>query len=90
MLEKLKWINFSNPNTTTEVMVCLALVWLIVLGCTLWSIRTHEFRRPVRWFWTGVVVLVPLIGLLVYLPFSLMRESVPFANLWWRAGSDRS
>ena len=74
--------DFSQPNAESDVMILLLLVWLIVVGCVIWSILSQ--RRPAAWklLWVAIVVCVPLLGALVYLPLSLKGELYPFIGFW--------
>lgn len=54
------------------------MIWLLVLGCTISSILGLPLSRWQRVFWISVVVCVPGLGLLIYLPFSFRSESHPW------------
>lgn len=77
--------NFTleSPNVTYyPAWIFVALVWLAVVACTLSSIRSRPFRRRAKIVWSLVVVLLPLFGLLAYLPFSLNEELFPYIGFW--------
>ena len=59
------------------VILALCLVWLAVLACIISSILTQPFSRPQRIFWIAVVIFLPAIGALAYLPFALRKEDFP-------------
>jgi hypothetical protein len=59
-----------------QVWVCLAVIWLVVLGCSLASIRAQAFSVRQQRFWQLVVICVPVFGVLAYLPFSFRREQL--------------
>lgn len=59
-----------------QVWICLAVIWLIVLGCTITSIYAQPFSARQRKFWVFAVVFIPLLGVLAYLPFSFRREQL--------------
>ena len=74
--------DFSQPKSGSDVMMILLLIWLIVVGCVIWSILTQ--RRPTIWklTWVAIVVCIPLLGALAYLPMSLKGELYPFIGFW--------
>lgn len=60
---------FSGP-----VWLCLGVIWLVVLTCTVTSINAQPFSVRQQRFWMSVVIFVPVLGVLAYLPFSFRRE----------------
>jgi hypothetical protein len=60
-----------------QMLACALLVWFIVLGCALSSVLTQPFSKKQRTFWAFVVLGLPLLGLLAYLPFSIRKENYP-------------
>ena len=59
-----------------QVWLCLAGVWLVVLACTVASIYAQAFSPRQQKFWLAVVIFVPVLGILAYLPFSFRREQL--------------
>ncbi len=62
-------LKFNN-----QILWCLVGIWLVVLACAVHSIFSLPLNKPQRWFWTLMVVCLPGIGLLSYLPFALTTE----------------
>jgi len=60
-----------------SVALALMVIWIAVLGCILSSILTQPFDRQQRIFWVAIVVLLPGIGVLAYLPFAFRKEELP-------------
>ncbi len=60
-----------------QIFVCLFLIWLVLVYCAIVSIRSQGFSARQQRTWIWVVVGIPLVGLLVYLPFSIRREDLP-------------
>ena len=54
--------------------ICLVAIWLVVVGTVVSSILSQPFSAKQRFFWIGMVVCVPIIGVLAYLPFSVTEE----------------
>jgi hypothetical protein len=63
-----------------KMAAVIIFVWLAVVVCAVGSVLAHQprFDERKRWFWILMVVCVPVIGLLVYLPFSHRHEGYPF------------
>lgn len=59
-----------------QVWLCIGVIWLIVLACTIASIREQPFSIRQQRFWIFAVIFVPIFGLLAYLPFSFRREQL--------------
>jgi hypothetical protein len=80
MIEKiLNRFDFANPQLTKEVLFFAAVVWALVVLCTIWSICTKYKSFRARAIWSLVVVCLPVVGLLVYLPYSLTEDPLlPF------------
>lgn len=87
MLEKLRHVQLTPQTVNAQTIAAMVAIYLVVLVCTLWSIfetgsrPAHRFHQ---WLWAAVVVAVPLIGILAYLPFSLKHEVFPFLGVWRR------
>jgi hypothetical protein len=70
-------IKFDMP-----VMAGMILAWLIVVACTVHSIWLHSKHKQTAIMWTLFVVFCPVIGLLVFLPFSFRLEHYPDLFIW--------
>jgi hypothetical protein len=57
--------------------IAVIFIWLIILGCIVSSILSQPFDRRQRIFWIVIVILVPGIGILAYLPFAVRKEELP-------------
>jgi hypothetical protein len=60
-----------------QIFLSLLLVWIAIIYCAILSINSQGFSERQRRLWIGVIVCVPLLGLLAYLPFSIRREDLP-------------
>lgn len=76
MSELFNRFSLHTAKFNGQVWTCLAIIWLILLACTLTSIYAQPFSARQRKFWVAIVVLVPLLGVLAYLPFSFRREQL--------------
>lgn len=77
MSEFLNRFSFQASKLNAQIIACIVVIWLAVLWCAIASILAQPFTRTQRIFWVCVVVLLPLVGLLAYLPFSFRREDLP-------------
>ena len=68
-LESVKW--------NDQIMLCLIAIWLVVLGCAISSVMGQPFNKQRRTFWMILIIALPVVGLLAYLPFSFKREDLP-------------
>ena len=59
------------------VIVVLVFIWAGVVGCAIASVLTQPFDRKQRTFWIALVILLPFVGLLSYLPFAFNKEELP-------------
>lgn len=74
MSELLNRFSFDAIKFNSQVAVFLVIIWLLVLGCAMLSIKSQSFTQRQRWFWIIIVVGLPAVGLLCYLPFSLSKD----------------
>jgi hypothetical protein len=86
MQDLINKINWDSVKFTSQILVCLVLIWMAVLYCAISSIRSHPYSRSQRAFWIAVVTLLPVLGLLVYLPFSLRSDEALLQLFFWRRG----
>ncbi|MCX8089760.1 MAG: hypothetical protein N3I86_02335 [Verrucomicrobiae bacterium] len=77
MSELLNRFSFDAAKFNAQTALCMLIIWLMVLGCAIWSIRSQSFTSRQRWFWILTVVCLPGIGVLFYLPFSLGKDRLP-------------
>jgi hypothetical protein len=70
-------IKFDLP-----ILLGMIFAWLIVVAATVHSIWLHSKSRNSAIIWTLFVVLCPVIGVLVFLPFSFRLEHYPDLFIW--------
>lgn len=70
---------FSLKDAKFEPAVILGglAIWALVVACAISSILKQPFTRQQRLFWICLVIGLPFIGVLAYLPFSFRREELP-------------
>ncbi len=81
MSEFFSRFNFQESSLTFQVWAAAAVIWIAVLACCVTSIVSQPFSVRQRIVWIALVVCVPLLGLLAYLPFSIRRDELPTAFL---------
>lgn len=77
MSELLERFSFQYAKFNPQVALCLAIIWVAVLACASSSILSQPFTKKQRIFWLLLVLLLPGVGLLAYLPFSFSKEEIP-------------
>lgn len=71
MRETLNRFSLDAVKFNDQMLVCLVAIWLVVIGTAISSIHSQPFSKKQRLFWTLVVICLPVVGLLIYLPFSM-------------------
>ncbi len=68
--------SFDPSKIDAKIIAILVFIWVVVLACGIGSVvsRGSDFNRKQRLGWILLLVGVPVLGLLIYLPFSLKRE----------------
>ena len=59
------------------VAAALIMIWVCVVICVISSILAQPFDWKQRLFWIALVVLLPIVGILAYLPFAFRKENLP-------------
>ena len=77
MSELLNRFSFVTARITGEVAIFLLLIWAVILTCAISSVRAQPWSEGQRRFWVWVMICLPILGLLAYLPFSFRREDLP-------------
>lgn len=65
-----------------QIVACAAVIWLLVVGCAISSVLNQPFNKQQRVFWITLILVFPLVGLLIYLPFSVRPENYPQLFIW--------
>ena len=87
MSELLNRFSLSSAKWNTEIALCLLALWLAIVGCAISSVCAQPFTAAQRRFWILVVIFLPIVGVLAYLPFSFRREDLP--NAFMMKSKDR-
>ena len=68
--------SFDPSKIDAKIMAIVFVIWLVVLACGVGSVISHgpSFNRKQRMFWILLMVCLPVLGVLIYLPFSVKRE----------------
>jgi len=77
MSEAIKRFSLEAAKFNGQVFFFLLVIWAVLLFCAIVSIKSQGFSERQQRMWMWVVICVPLLGLLVYLPFSVRREDLP-------------
>lgn len=77
MSEILNRFSLEAAKFNSQVFLSLFLVWIAIVYCAVLSVNSQGFSDRQRRLWIWILVCVPLLGLLAYLPFSVRREDLP-------------
>jgi uncharacterized protein YacL len=77
MSHLLNHFSFQAAKWNGGMLFVLAFIWLCVIGCVISSILSQSPDRSQRIFWIAIVVLLPVVGVLAYLPFACNRKDLP-------------
>ena len=77
MSELLNRFSLEAAKFNGQVFICLLLIWAAMVYCAIGSINSQAFSERQRRAWLFVVIGIPLLGMLAYLPFSVRREDLP-------------
>ena len=74
--------SFEPDKIQGKVWFVVLAIWLLVLVCAIGSIfaKPSHFTAKQRMFWLLMVVLLPGVGVLAYLPFSYKNEGFNFMS----------
>jgi hypothetical protein len=64
------------------VYLCTAVIYVTLIYCTVWSINQQPFNRAERMSWMLIVLLIPLVGVLVYLPKAWYNAATGALSFW--------
>lgn len=68
--------NWSNLDE-----IALLFIWVCVVACVISSILSQPFGQGQRVFWIILVIVLPVFGILAYLPFAFRKENLPHVFL---------
>ncbi|MGZ4961082.1 MAG: PLDc N-terminal domain-containing protein [Limisphaerales bacterium] len=71
MRDSLNRFSLDAVKFNDQMFICLVAIWLVVIGTAISSIYSQPFSKKQRLFWILLVICLPVIGLLIYLPFSM-------------------
>jgi hypothetical protein len=71
MRETLNRFSLDAVKFNDQMLVCLVAIWLVVVGTAVSSIYSQPFSKKQRLFWILLIICLPIVGVLIYLPFSL-------------------
>ena len=77
MSEILNRFSLEAAKFNSQVFLSLLLIWIALAFCAIVSINSQGFSERQRRLWIWIILGVPLLGLLAYLPFSVRREDLP-------------
>ena len=73
-MNMLNRFSLSGDTFHWQVVAALIFLWMLVVLCTLHSISTQKTSETRKRFWMILVVVLPILGVLVYLPYAIDKE----------------
>lgn len=77
MSEILNRFSLEAAKFSGQVFLALFLIWATMVVCAIASLHSQGFTDRQRRVWLWIILGVPLLGILAYLPFSIRREDLP-------------
>lgn len=65
-----------------QVLAGMIVIWVLVLVCSIHSLMNQRMKASTRNLWIAVIVGLPIVGVLLYLPFSFRLENYPDLFIW--------
>lgn len=62
---------FIPTDYNTQNLLLVAIIWLVVVATGIASVLRRSLDWTTKKFWMIMIVFLPPIGLLAYLPFSI-------------------
>ncbi|MEW6305632.1 MAG: PLDc N-terminal domain-containing protein [Verrucomicrobiota bacterium] len=85
MMQFLERFSMDSLKFNYQVLMAMIVIWGAVVLCATSSIRSQPFTPRQRTFWLSLVVFVPVLGVLAYLPFSFRPENYHDLAIWKKA-----
>ena len=85
MKELLSRFSLEAIKFDGQVLTCMILVWVTVVGSAISSINRQNYGLAQRRFWIAVVSLVPVFGVLWYIAVSFDADKYPELFFWRRS-----
>jgi len=82
MRELINRFSLDAIKFDAQVGIGMILIWLLVLACATTSVMQRHARTRSRLGWLLIIYFVPVLGLLIYLPFALHLEKYPDLLIW--------
>ena len=57
---------FRAQNSNPMIYIGLAVVYLVMLGCSISSISKESYGRGTKIFYIALVLAIPIVGMLMY------------------------
>lgn len=82
MKDILNRFSLESVKINSQTISIAIVLWFVTVACAIWSINSQPFNKKERTFWTAIVVLFPLAGLLFYLPFAWRNAATGSLSFW--------
>lgn len=73
-----RFFTIDPLNEHPLIIWTLAAVWLVLVGNCIASLRVQPMSIATRWFWSILIVALPIIGMALYLLRCLVKADYSF------------
>ena len=82
MSEILDRFSLSAIKFDVPTLLGMIFAWLIVVACALKSVWTRGISKRNAFVWSLLIVFCPVVGVLIFLPFSFRLDHYPDLFIW--------
>jgi len=82
MKEILNRFSVESVKINSQTISIAVLLYLVTLGCVLWSIQVQPFNKKERFSWMVIVILLGPFGILGYLPVAWRNAATGSLSFW--------
>ncbi|MFM8469804.1 MAG: hypothetical protein ACKODH_07525 [Limisphaerales bacterium] len=82
MKDIMQRFSVDSAKLGSQTYSIAALLYFILLGCTIWSINVQPFNKKEKSFWTLIVICLGPLGILIYLPTAWRNAATGSLSFW--------
>jgi len=82
MKDLLQRFSLESVKINSQTIAIAVLLYLVLVGCVLWSIQVQPFNKKERFSWMVIVILLGPFGILGYLPVAWRNAATGSLSFW--------
>jgi TRAP-type C4-dicarboxylate transport system permease small subunit len=82
MKDILNRFSLESVKINSQTISIAVLLYIILVGCTIWSINVQPFNKRERSFWTMAVIFFGPIAILPYLAVAWRNAATGSLSFW--------